>query len=218
MKKTIINLKLNIMRKFTIIFGTALFIFSLSLSSCVKDTKTDEEKIQEQINEAEEAKSKHEYSSLLEYNEVIVGLQMKYSIVTLEIEEYLGTDITYIRELNQKLKNECLDALSILEKLSFSGGSDYELKESLIVEIKYHECCYMTERELQILEKIYSQDVSTEEIEEYNSIIEDAVLEFQRIRDNISTSQEKFVEVNGYELEEEENILQKRIDLLSNGE
>ena len=74
MKKTIINLKLNIMRKFTIIFGTALFIFSLSLSSCVKDTKTDEEKIQEQINEAEEAKSKHEYSSLLEYNEVIVGL------------------------------------------------------------------------------------------------------------------------------------------------
>ena len=205
------------MRKLTLIFGAALFIFSLTLSSCVEDTKTNEEKIQEHINAAEEAKSKHEYSSAVEYNDVLVSLQVKYSIVSLEIGEYSGTDITYIRELNQKLKNECTDALSIAEKLSFTGGDDYGIKEYLMEEMRFQECCFMTERELQILEKIYSQDASIEEMGEYYSIIEATVLELQRINDNISTSHEKFFEANNLVVGEE-NVLKKRVDALHEGE
>ena len=66
-------------------------------------TETNEEKISNSIKEGEEAKYKKEYSDPIEYNDAIVGLQMKGAIILLEIEEHQG-DFSGITQLNENLK------------------------------------------------------------------------------------------------------------------
>ena len=153
-------------------------------------------------------------------------MQTKYKISVIEIEEYSGNNIKDVRELHKNLQNECAEILSILEEISLEAGDDYGMKSSLIEDVKYHECCYMIEKEFELIENMMLMEnldttdvnavIETESIiAEYNSIVEPQSLKLQTYLVNFTVAQEKFAEANNHNLDEG-NPLDQRYEALEN--
>ena len=193
--------------------------FFIMIFAC--GTETNEEKISNLLKEGEEAKYKKEYSDPIEYNDAIVGLQMKVAIILLEIEEYQG-DFSGITQLNENLKKTCQETLSIIKEMSFTGGSDYGLKENFTNQLHNWECCYMTSRQMEILEYLYSVDTTnTEDMitsqkkwTEFIEILEKQFVIEESLNNSILESQEKFSEAYGIEIEEG-HLLDEKMEEIS---
>ena len=172
-------------------------------------TETNEEKISNSIKEGEEAKYKKEYSDPIEYNDAIVGLQMKVAIILLEIEEHQG-DFSGITQLNENLKKTCQEILSIIEEISFTGGYDYGLKENFTNQLHNWECCYMTIRQMEILEELYSVDTTNTEdmidyqknMTEFIEILEKQFVIEENLNNAILESQKEFAKAYDTKIEE----------------
>ena len=186
---------------------TILSSFLIIIIAC--SPETNQEKINNSIQLGEEAEYKKEYSDPIEYNDAIVGLQMKAAVILLEIEEYEG-DFPGIVQINENLKNTCQDVLSIVEDMSFTGGDDYGYKEAFSNQINNWECCYMTSRQMEILEILYNVDTTNKEnmitaqknLSEFFEILQNQSITEENFHNALKESQIKFAQAYDIAIEE----------------
>ena len=204
------------------IYKSILVTSIIVLSSCV--SQTNDKKVEAMIEAGNQAEFQKSYSDPMEYNDALVGLQMRYTILALAIEEYQGNSIEDIKELNNNLQLECSKILSILDDISFELGNDYGLKSSLKEIVELYQCCYINEREMELLEAVLlMEDLDTTDInaiieaeniiEEYTSVVESQSEILQQPHLLFSKAQENFSDYYNL-LIEDKNPLDERIDAL----
>ena len=107
------------------IYKLLLITSIILLSSCV--SQTNDNKVEEMIEKGNQAEFKKSYSDPIEYNDALVGIQMRYTILALAIEEYQGNKIDAVintlsraKELTKKGK-----PIAIILHTEMGNGVDY---------------------------------------------------------------------------------------------
>ena len=100
--------------------------------------------------------------------------------------------------------------IKVIEEISFTGGYDYGLKENFTNQLHNWECCYMTIRQMEILEELYSVDTTNTEdmiayqknMTEFIDILEKQFVIEENLNNAILESQKEFAKAYDTKIEE----------------
>lgn len=150
-------------------------------------------------------------TSAVEYNDKIITEQTKVIQLTLDMINYIETDLAKCEELRLEIVKQCEKSIGIIEKMEPFDG-DSQLKNAALDLFKFYKQTYSVEYKklIEILNK--GEEITQEDITEITDISTDIEKKEVDLEDKFEVAQNAFAKK--YNIQIQENSLQKEIDAI----
>lgn len=148
-------------------------------------------------------------STAIEYNDKIISEQTKIILLTLEMNDYLETDLVKCEEIRVEIIKQCESSIGVVQKMSaFEGNSD--LKNAAVNLFTFYKETYTTEF-LQLIEILNKGELITDDdiiaLTEISELVANKEIPIDAA---FEKAQNEFAERHNFVIEE--NELQQEID------
>jgi DNA-binding transcriptional regulator YiaG len=203
-----------------------LSLFTIILFACEPETK--KEKLDNLIEDADNAKNKSVYTDGEEYNDALVGLDTKINVEVLNLMKLSSVDniidnaysnlnaedIKEIREQIGLIQKEVASVTEIVQKISCPQDKNNKFKNAALALFSSYNKCYFEDWPLLLneIEKLHSEEEN--DVDEAYGRLYDMMMKEQDLVLVVSDAQQTFSKEAGFIISREDHPLDEEFENL----